>query len=123
MRKKTNHFVVNGKPLLVPDTVDVIYTDLDSDDSGRDEAGFMHRIVLREKVPTWSFTYETLTEEERKYMESLFKGYPTFTFHRPNLEDSGQHTAVPAYRSVFSISWFNAKQGLWKNYKFNIIEC
>ena len=48
MRPFTNLFLINGKPMLAPDAdVGVSYTDLDANDSGRDESGYMHRIVMR----------------------------------------------------------------------------
>ena len=71
MRKTTDLFLINGKPMLVPDAeMQVNYEDLDDSDSGRDEAGFMHRHVLRYKVPVWTFSYQSLTEEEKQYMEN-----------------------------------------------------
>lgn len=124
MRSTTNKFKINGKPLLVPDAgVGFDYEDLDDSTTGRDEAGFMHRMVLRYKVGKWSFSYETLTEEERQYMEGLFPNAPTFTFTCPDRTDSEKTATFTCYRSKVGFSWFNAKEGLWKNYKFNIIEC
>ena len=46
----TNLFQIDGKSLYAPDCdIEPSYSDLDSSDSGRDEAGFMHREVVREK--------------------------------------------------------------------------
>ena len=43
--------LIDGKPVLVPDCDMVMeYTDLDSPETGRDDAGFMHRIILRQNV-------------------------------------------------------------------------
>ena len=40
----TNLFQIDGKSLYAPDCdIEPSYSDLDSSDSGRDEAGFMHR--------------------------------------------------------------------------------
>lgn len=123
MRSKTNLFVVNGVNMLAPDAdVNVTYTDLDSEDSGRDEAGYMHRSVLRHKVSTWSFEYQRLTQEEYQYMESLFGSNATFSFYFID-PLTGLGKTVTAYRSNYGISWHNAKTGEWRNYKFNIIEC
>ena len=62
MRSYTNLFLINGKQMFAPDEdVGVSYSDLDADDSGRDESGYMHRIVVRYKVGTWSFEYATIT--------------------------------------------------------------
>ena len=74
MRGKTNLYLIDGKPVLVPDEgVSESYEDLDSDASGRDQSGIMHRSLIREKVGTWGFNYASLTAEEWKYMESLLR--------------------------------------------------
>ena len=124
MRSVTELFSVNGKPLLVPDgDAAVSYEDLDSADSGRDESGVMHRIPVRYKVASWSFSYHHLTEAEKQYMESLFPDGADFAFTHPARADASQPVTVRAYRSKYSISWKNARTGLWSNYGFSIIEC
>ena len=123
-RPFTYRFEVNGKPMLAPDAdAGVSYADLDSDDSGRDEAGYMHRSVLRYKVATWSFVYSSLTEEEKQYIESLFGNTPDFEFTHPDRIHSDKLVTTRCYRSNYGISWRNAIAGDWRNYKFNIIEC
>lgn len=43
----TNLFQIDGKSLYAPDCdIEPSYSDLDSSDSGRDEAGYMHREVV-----------------------------------------------------------------------------
>lgn len=117
-------FLINGKPIIVPDEEPGFsYEDLDSSDSGRDESGVMHRHRIRSKVGSWSFTYSYLTEEEKRYMENLFGDAVTFQFTRPARIDATRTEVSECYRSKYSLSWKNAKTGLWKNYKFNIIEC
>ena len=124
MRDTTELFLINGKPLLVPDSeVGVSYEDLDSADSGRDESGVMHRIPVRYKVASWSFSYEHLTEAEKQYMESIFPDAADFSFTHPSRTDASISVTTRAYRSKYSISWKNARTGLWNNYSFNIIEC
>ena len=123
MRKKTSLFTVNGMPMLAPDEdVTVSFEDLDASDSGRDESGVMHRIVVRRKVATWGFTYSHLTEEERQYMENLFSDGATFSFGHPAKDGSGVANSI-CYRSKYSIVCKNAVTGLWSNYSFHIIEC
>lgn len=124
MRSFTQVFRVNGEPLFAPDAdVSVSYADIEGEDSGRDEAAFMHRIVVRYKVGTWSFEYTHITEEEKRYMEELFGDTPDFEFTHPDRFLSGQEVTTRAYRSDYGIVWHNAKAGQWRNYKFNIIEC
>lgn len=122
-KTKTDLFKINGKPMFAPDaSVGFSYEDLDSSDSGRDELGIMHRIVVRYKVGTWSFSFSAITEEEKLYMESLFPDAPSFEFTHPD-RVTGEPVTTTCYRSKYSISWYNAREGLWKNYAFNIIEC
>ena len=123
MRSESYLFTINGKPMLAPDQeVGINYEDLDSSDSGRDESGIMHRVVVRYKVPSWSFTYSNLTDEEKEYMESLFPEAPTFQFGHPG-RIRGEQEITECYRSKYGISWRNARTGLWSGYSFNIISC
>lgn len=99
------------------------YSDLDSSDSGRDEAGYMHREVVREKVATWPIAYSSLTDAEYAYTIGLFAGKSTFAFTHPKAGSSSETVTTNCYCSKFGISWYSARQGRWKNLKFNIIEC
>ena len=57
MNNLTNLFLIDGQPMYAPDgDVGISYEDLESSDSGRDESGAMHRIVLRRNAGTWSFS-------------------------------------------------------------------
>jgi hypothetical protein len=115
-------YQVDGKPLPIPDqNVEISYADLDSEESGRDEGGFMHRIVLRERVKTWAFSYDQLDRETYSYILSLFAGKPTFTFDYR--DDDGYPAKITAYCSNHSIAYRNAKTGQYANLKFTIIEC
>ena len=117
-------FKVNGKPMFAPDEdVAISYNDLDGSESGRDEGGYMHRIVVRYNVGTWSFEYSEITEEEKQYMESLFPTAPDFDFTHPDRVDPAKMVTSRCYRSKYGISWHNARTGKYRNYKFNIIEC
>lgn len=122
MRAYCDDFRIDGKPILMPDCdITVTPTDLDDADSGRDEVGVMHRIVLREGVRTVPLSYHVLTAREYLYMESLFRGKPEFEVTCRNL--SGGVEKFTAYRAKHSITIHNAKAGICKNYNFNIIEC
>ena len=124
-RKDCLDFTVDGMPLPVPDgEVEISVTDLDSDDSGRDESGYLHRHRIREGVTTWSFFYATLTYTDYAYLESLFAGKETFEFvHRQPLPGVYQTKQCTAYRAKHSITLRDQQRGIYKNCKFNIIEC
>ncbi len=123
MRETTSLFQINGQPLLVPDQdVSFSYEDLDTYCAGRDESGYMHRSVARYKVGSWTFSYSHLTEEERLYMEKLFPQSPTFQFTHPD-RITGLPVVKTCYRSRYSLSWRNARTGIWSGYGFSVIEC
>ena len=123
MRSKTDLFAINGQPMLAPDGgVEVSYEDLDGSDAGWDQNGVLHRSVVRYKVASWSFRYESLTEEERQYMENLFPDNPTFQFTHPSRKDAAKAETTECYRSKYGIAWRNARTGLWKGCNFHIIE-
>lgn len=123
-RTLTDKFKINGKPMYAPDNeMEFSFEDIDSSDAGRTEDGVMHRSPVRYKVGTWGFTYSQITEEEKQYLESLFPDEPTFVFTHPGRKNSNEVEETVCYRSKYSISWYSASKRLWRNYKFNIIEC
>ena len=118
----TEIFKIDGVPMLAPDEeMEMQFSDLDAEDTGRDESGYMHRVVIRPNMGVWSFSYSHLTDDEKAYMEGLFKGKEVFEFTHPDPEDGSPRT-VTAYRSNYGITWRSVYGG-WANYKFNIIEC
>lgn len=122
MRKLYLDFRIDDVPILVPDQdLEIEYNDLDSDETGRDESGVMHRVVLREGVRKVTLNYETLTREEYLYMRSLFAGKSQFVV--TYRDHDGYEADFEAYHSSHSITVRNARTGLYKNYKVSIIEC
>lgn len=117
-------FQIDGQPLYAPDAdVTPSYADLDSSDSGRDASGVMHREVVREKVATWPFSYASLTDAQYAYLVGLFAGKATFAFTHPRAGSSTETVTTTCYCSNYSIAWRSARDGTWRNLKFNIIEC
>ena len=124
MRQKVNFYQVDGQPMLAPDAEpEFSFSDLDAGDTGRDESGVMHRVMIREKVGRWSFSYAWLTDEELSYLRGLFAGKSQFTFTHPAFGDSDATETCIAYMSQYSAVWKNRSTGLWRNFKFNIIQC
>lgn len=77
MRKTVPFYQIDGQPMLAPDAdPQFTFNDLDSSDSGRDESGVLRRIVVREKVGSWSFAYSYLTDEEYAAIVHLFPANP-----------------------------------------------
>lgn len=124
MRQKVEFYQVDGQPMPAPDDEpEFSFADLDASDSGRDESGVMHRIVVREKVGTWSFSYAYLSDEDLAYLRNLFAGKAQFTFTHPVFGNSTATESCTAYMSQCSAVWKNQRTGLWRNFKFNIIQC
>lgn len=121
IRAYCKQYTIDGAPLLEPDEEPAISkTDLDASDSGRDESGVMHRIVVRERVVTFGFSYALLDREDYAYLESLMAGKSHFSFGY--MDSDGDMHIIDAYCSKTSIV-LKSRAGLYKNFKFNIIEC
>ena len=121
IRAYDTNYKVDGSALLAPDEgVEISLSDLDSSDSGRDESGIMHRFVVREKVRTFGFSYAVLDSEDYSYLMGLFSGKVTFPFSFP---ENGITKTCTAYCSKASVVLHSSRTGLYKNLKFNIIEC
>ena len=125
MRQLSELLKIKGTPLYAPDNdMQWSYSDLDSSDSGRDESGVMHREVVRRRVGTANFVYSRLTDAEYQYLVNLLDNAgDTFSFTHPARGSSSTLETTTCYCSNYSISWYNAREGLWHNFKFNIIEC
>lgn len=124
MNKVSDLYQINGKSMLCPDAgVEMSFEDLDSADSGRDETGFMHRVVMRHKVGVWNFSYSHLTQAEYAYMLSILPNAGSFTFTYPVLSDTTKSQTTTAYLSKYGITWQSARTGEYRNLKFSIIEC
>ena len=122
MNTVTELFRINDVPMLAPDAgVEVSYSDLDAADSGRDESGYMHRLVVRHKIPTWQFSYTHLTADEYTYLRSILPREGTFCFTYPS-EDGGLET-TEAYLSQYTVLWQDLQQGTYRNLKFSIVGC
>lgn len=122
--KLTELYQIDGKPMIPPDAdMSVSFEDLDAEDSGRDESGTMHRIVVRHKLGAWHFSYDRLTNEEYRYMESLFAGKSEFRFTHPSRTNWDVPEVTKAYRSKYSITWHSRVTRDYRNYGFTVIEC
>ena len=120
----TELYKIDGKPLPAPDAgVVMSFEDLDAAESGRDEAGFMHRIVVRQKVGVWEFTYSHLTSREYAYLLSVLPTGGSFRFSRPAPGDEARQQESLCYLSGYSLAWYSAATGQYRDMKFSIIEC
>lgn len=115
-------YQIDGRPLLAPDR-DVVMTrtDLDAEDSGRDESGFFHRIPVRCGMGQWELCYSSLTAAEYAYLEDLFGGKTQFAF--TYRDHTGKLETCQAYRSEHSIALHDGSKGLYRGCKLSITEC
>lgn len=124
MTTLTDLYQINGKPMPAPDQdVEMSFEDLDAGDAGRDEAGYMHRHVVRRQVGAWNFVYSHLTQDTYTYILSIMPDSGTFTFTYPNPANPQKRCTTKAYLSGYGIAWRSARTGAYRNLKFSIIEC
>lgn len=117
-------YLINGSPIPLPDQdVEMSFEDLDHADAGRDEAGFMHRLVVRYKVGSWKFSYSYLDSRTYRALMQLLPREGSFTFSYPDPEDPEQYKQTTAYLSRYGIVWHNAARDLYRNLQFSVIEC
>ena len=117
-------YAIDGKYLLTPDAgVQMTFSDLDDGESGRDETGYMHRNILRRGVKKWQFLYSALSQEEYRYMRAVLSGSGTFSFSYPDPDEPTKTKSCNAYLSEYGVVWQSAKSGLYRNLKFDVIEC
>ncbi len=120
MRKTTGLFLIDGMEILVPDSdVELSVEDIVDSESGRDESGVLHRMLLRRRMPKWTFTYTDISQEEYAYMERLFEEKDSFNFNYPGI-DGAEQMYARAYRTGYSVQFSNLSAGTISSYRFQI---
>lgn len=119
-RSYVNDWKVDDFPFLSPDeNIKVTLRNIYSDDSGTDESGFQHLVLLRSNVHTWAFSYSTMTTEEYQYMMGILRGKDVFTFTYP---EDGELKTCSAYYQELSSAYRSKVTGLYTNISFQISE-
>ena len=114
-------FRIDGRALPAPDAgMEMKFEDIDAADAGRDESGFMHRSPVRRQVGVWSFHYSWLSAEGYAYLRQLLTP-DTFTFTCP--DGLGGSRECTAYVAAHGIARQDKGTGMFRNVKFNVIEC
>ena len=67
----TQGYTLQGKALPAGGVVTVKQADLDAPETGRDESGYLHRVVLRHGLRTWEFSYRDLTAAQLAALQAL----------------------------------------------------
>lgn len=119
-RSYVNDWKVDDSPFLSPDEdIEVKCRNIYSEDSGTDESGVQHLVLLRANVHTWIFSYSTMTTEEYQYMMGILRGKDVFTFTYP--EDDEVKTCS-AYWQELSSAYRSKVTGMYTNVSFQISE-
>lgn len=122
MRSTTTDFLIDGKPLLAPDSGVVLQRqDVESEASGVDERGIRHRIVLRPRVKKWTLRYKLLTGQEVRYLQELFEGKETVNFQY--VLPGGAVETCTAFCSADTAALADSKEDLWQDMVLVIAEC
>lgn len=122
MRSTTPDFLIDGKPLLAPDSGVVLQRqDLESEASGVDERGIRHRIVLRPRLKKWTLRYKLLTGQEVRYLQGLFEEKDTVNFQY--LLPGGTVESCTASCGEDTAALADSKEDLWENMVLVISEC
>lgn len=117
----TGMWKVNDSPIYVPDTdVGIEYHSLASEDSGRDESGYMHIVWVRTDLRKVKLKYALMTGEELAYMRNLMQGKEfLFTY-----ADENKASTFQAYTSKIDATLYT-KIGdvlIYKDVSINAIE-
>lgn len=127
MLRKTNLLQIDGNPLPEPtEPAEILFTDIESDDSGKDEAGVYHREILRFGVLSCTLTYSHLSNEECAYLFRLLENKSTFRFTCPVSSDSKdveQTVTRTCYCTDHGAALQRLKGGVWRDAKLQIQEC
>ena len=117
-------YKIDGVALLPPDQgVMMYYEDLDGLEAGRDESGYMHRIVVRNKLCRWEFTYSHLSQQDYARMQQALSCPAEFVFTYPDPQNPEKSLQTHAYLSKYGVAWYNARTGQYRNLKFTVIQC
>lgn len=124
---RTNLLQIDGQPLPIPTgSPSVEYADIESDDSGADEAGVYHREVLRFGVLSCTLTYGYLTNEDCAYLLGLLRNKTTFQFTCPvasSATDVTQTITRTCYCANYGAALQRLKAGVWRDMELQIQEC
>lgn len=121
-RSYDNFHLIDGVPMLTPDIdVEITYEDLESSDSGFDQGGFYHRIVMKFNRRKWKFKYAILTKDEFVYLRALLKGKQSFLFSFQNEQEKTE--TVMAISNPVTVAFQSKRSGLYKNLTIEIVEC
>lgn len=127
MLRRTALLQIDGQPLPEPTSpAEINFTDQESKDSGPDESGVYHRIILRFGVLSCTLTYDYLDNADCAYLMRLLQNKTTFQFTCPVSSDDTDvsHTVTrTCYCSNCGAALQRLQHGVWRNMSLKIQEC
>lgn len=114
-------FQIDGHPLPVPTAMpEFSYANQASEDSGNDEAGYLHQQIVRYDVLTCTLTYDWMTTEEYAYMLGLFRGKETISFTCPVPGSTAETTTLICHIDSWQAAMFAPERNLWSGLSLTI---
>lgn len=127
MLRRTPLLQIDGQQLPEPtEPAEINFYDMESSDSGPDECGVYHRVVVRFGVLSCTLTYDYLDNADCAYLMSLLQNKTTFQFTCPVASEDTDvsHTITrTCYCTNHGASLQRLKAGFWRNMTLNIQEC
>ena len=123
----TDLLKIDGEPMPEPtEAADIQFSDVESSDSGADEAGVYHREVLRFGVLSCTLTYGYLNNADCAYLLGLLQNKTTFQFTCPvasSATDVTQTITRTCYCANYGAALQRLKAGVWRDMELQIQEC
>lgn len=119
-----NAWTVNGTPIYRPsaDGVHIDHDNIVAPKSGRDEAGYMHIIWVRNDITKVSFTYEKLTGNQVTYLRNLMQGKEfVFTYEDDGVKSINGYTGKISYDQR-NLALHPEAGGVYTNVQVNVVE-
>lgn len=116
------YWAINGQPIYVPDDIDVAHDNIVTKDSGRLEDGYNRITWVRPDIRTVTFSYNNITGAEVAFMRSLTQGKVfELTYFDNGVLSMVGYVGKQTY-SQKNLSVHAAEGGLYKDYKFTVVE-
>ena len=120
----TQRYKIENTPVVAPNAgVQLRVSDIEAEESGRDESGYLHRVVLRPGLATWTLSYRDLSREEYDYMMALLPGSGSFLFTHPDNADADRSNVSRCCITDIRAGWHNALPGQSRELKITVTQC
>ena len=120
----TQRYMIENTPVVVPNAgVQLRVSDIEAEESGRDESGYLHRVVLRAGLGTWVLRYRDMSQEEYAYMMALLPGAGSFLFTHPDKADPARSNVSRCCITDVQAGSHDALSGKSRELKITVTQC